>query len=169
MFPDDGPWGTETSMSHIKRYFKIQIITFYVLINIAFVGKNSFVLIKMHGKTTIKIKLDVFIRIVILYTLQCTYKSTWKVHILLFRFVPDSTVAVRVTMDDFIQSNVNCMLKMNQTNPKSKMFNYSYCEVHNTQFHRDRSRSLGDVTYVRTSKVYVPSYNWLTNVTLKHR
>ena len=44
-------------MSHIKRYFKIQIVTFYVLINSAFVGKNSFVLIKMHGKTTIKINL----------------------------------------------------------------------------------------------------------------
>ena len=29
-------------------------VTFYVLINSAFVGKNSFVLIKMHGKTTIK-------------------------------------------------------------------------------------------------------------------
>ena len=35
----------------MRRYFKIQIVTFYVLINSAFVGKSSFVLIKMHGKT----------------------------------------------------------------------------------------------------------------------
>ena len=55
MLRDDGPCGTETRRSHIKRFFKIQIVTFYVLINSAFVGKNSFVLIKMHGKTTIKI------------------------------------------------------------------------------------------------------------------
>ena len=55
VLPDDGPRGTETCRSHIKRYFKIQIVTFYVLINSAFVGKNSFVLIKIHGKTTIKI------------------------------------------------------------------------------------------------------------------
>ena len=45
MLPDDGSWGTKTCRSHIKRYFKIQIATFYVLINSAFVGKNSFVLI----------------------------------------------------------------------------------------------------------------------------
>ena len=44
VLPDDGPWGTETCRNHIKRYFKIQIVTFYVLINIEFVGKNSFVL-----------------------------------------------------------------------------------------------------------------------------
>ena len=37
-----------------KEIFQVQIVTFYVLINSAFVGKNSFVLIKMHGKTTIK-------------------------------------------------------------------------------------------------------------------
>jgi len=49
------------------------------------------------------------------------------------------------------------------------MFNYSYCKIHNTQFHPDRSRSLGDVTYLRTWKEYVASYSWLTNVTLKHR
>ena len=46
MLPDDGPRGTETCGSHIKRYFKIQIVTFYVLINSAFVGKNSFVIKK---------------------------------------------------------------------------------------------------------------------------
>ena len=55
MLPDDGPCGTETCRSNINRYFKIQIVTFYVLINSAFVGKNSFVLIKMHGKAMIEI------------------------------------------------------------------------------------------------------------------
>ena len=32
----------------------MQFVTFYVLINSTFVGKKSFVLIKMHGRTTIK-------------------------------------------------------------------------------------------------------------------
>jgi hypothetical protein len=31
-------------------------VAFYVLIKIVFVGKKSFKLIKMHGKTTIKIR-----------------------------------------------------------------------------------------------------------------
>jgi hypothetical protein len=33
----------------------VQAVAFYVLIKSAFVGKKSFELIKMHGKTTIKI------------------------------------------------------------------------------------------------------------------
>jgi hypothetical protein len=96
-------------------------------------------------------------------------KSMWKAPILSFMCVPASTVTVHFTMDDFIQRNMNCKLKMNQTNPKPKPFNYNYCKVHYTQFHSGRSRSLGNVTYVRTSRECEPSYKRLTNVTLKHR
>ena len=60
--------------SHVKRYFKIQIVTFYVLINRAFVGKNSFVLIKMHGKTTIKKSTYVFTcKTMIVYSVECKH------------------------------------------------------------------------------------------------
>jgi hypothetical protein len=38
-----------------KEIFEVYTVTFYVLINSAFVGQESFGLIKMHGKTTIKI------------------------------------------------------------------------------------------------------------------